>query len=153
MCCDVVGEAGLGAASIPQRMGGLFKGVVDLGACPCRWDSCDEEPWRSLPKARDGGEKRGTHSEEDTVPAVFRDPRVGRGADGSWHVLDVVESFVEELTGELSLRPRESGVVSTKRSTASPESLEDKLYDVFPPDQRTSVDVRRWNRWSGVGED
>ena len=61
-------------------------------------------------------------------------------------VVDVVESCAEESAGKLSRGSRESGVVSTGWSAASPERLEFKVGYVIPRGRRTTEDVRRWNR-------
>ena len=80
----------------------------------------------------------GTQSKADAVPAVVRDRGVGGGAGAPGVVFFVVvESSTEESAGKLSLGPRESGMVSTRRSAVSPESLEVELCAVIPRGRRT----------------
>ena len=62
----------------------------------------------------------------------------------------MVESSAEESAGKLFLGPRESGMVNTGRSAGCPELLEVGFCSVIPRGRRTSVDVRRKDRW---GED
>ena len=69
------------------------------------------------------------------------------------HVVDVIESCAEESAGKLCRGSRESGVVSTGWSAASPERLEFKVGYVIPRGRRTTEDVRRWNRLPEDGDD
>ena len=83
MECDVVGEAVVGTASIPESVGGLVDDVEARGGCSCRREIRDGGPWRSLLEALAVCEKGGKYSEEDAVPAVLRDRWVGGGTGGS----------------------------------------------------------------------
>lgn len=106
-------------ASVPEVAGGIFGGAEAPGGCPWRFEEArDGRPWVFLLKARDRGTVGGTYSKEDAVPAVVRDPVLGDGEGGSWHVLGdiMIESSAEISAGKPSLGTRESGVVSTVRS-------------------------------------
>ena len=129
--------------------------VVEVrGGCPWRYGGRDGKPWRSLLEAFSVCDEGGTHSEEDAVPAVVRDRGVGGGAGGSWRgFIDVVESSAEDSAGKLSLGPRQSGMVSTGWSAMSSELLEVGFCAVIPRGRRTSVDVRRRDRWVEDGND
>ena len=129
--------------------------VVEVrGRRPWRYGSCDGKHWRSLQDAFSVCQEGGTYWEEDAVPAVVRDQGVGGDAGGSWcgHI-DVIESSTEESAGKLSLGPMGSGMVSSERSVVSSELLEVGFCAVIPRGRRTSVDVRRRNRWGGDKND
>lgn len=79
----VVGEATVGAASIPESVGGMVDDVEAPGGCLWRRDACDGVPWGSLLKALSVHEEGGRNSEEYTVPAVVRDRGVDGGTGGS----------------------------------------------------------------------
>lgn len=75
-----------------------------------------EEPWRPLLEARGCGDRGGTHLKY-AVSAVFRDSRRDYGEGGSGHVLVDCLPSVGGPAGKPSVGPRESGVVSTGRSS------------------------------------
>lgn len=137
MVIDVVGPPeGVrgGGTIIPENPGG-----------PC-WR------WRSLVEACSVYKKGGTYSEENAVPAIFRDRRGDGSAGDSCRVLvDVIESCAE-TAGKLSLGAGESDVVSTGRPSVSLKSMEIEFSAVVPRGRRTPVDVSRRNRWFEDGE-
>lgn len=140
---DVVGEAVVRTASVPERVGGKVDGVKFLGGCPWRRGARDGKTQSLLKAFAVCGEERKT-SEKYAVPAVVRDRWVGGGTGGSWHgLVGVVESSAEESPGKLPLGPRKSGIVGTGRSAASPGELEVKMCAVIPRGRRMPVDVRR----------
>ena len=57
-----VGEAVVGAASIPESVGGMVDDVEDRGGCPWRRDARFTEPWRSRREAFTVCEKGGAYS-------------------------------------------------------------------------------------------
>lgn len=145
---DVVGPV------VPESVGGMVDTVESPGGCPCWRDACDGLARVSLLQAFSVREGEGRHSEEYALPAVVRDRGVGGGAGGSWQgLVDEGESSAREVAGKLSLGPRESGIVSTGWSAASPELLEITVGAVIPRGRRTAEVVRERYLRSWEGED